>query len=240
MKEFQAVSVNSCEYWNNFRLPCELLSTPAVADKIKPVRPSKAPFHLLIGLVLTLMLALPVRAQAGQAADLAAQATSRYTPDAIQALFLLGNLGSEARYYRAAMVPGLMSPVENLRHAAARALKNSGTGAGLAVLPMVQESSLFGRLNATLGFGAMGQEGVAPLIRLLREDPHRDVRRYAAITLSHMGNPAITATPDLTSALEDPDDLVRVSAKSALSLLSCSRPVLAPLAPPRGVGGNGG
>lgn len=184
-------------------------------------------------LLAALSCPLTGAAWAVTAGELASQATSRNPQQATEALYLLGNLGADARYYRASMVPGLMSSQPALRQAAARALKNSGPGAGLAVLPMVRDSASFGRLNATLGFAAMGAEGVPPLRTLLREDPNADVRKFAALSLSKMGDPAIAATPDLQAALEDPISNVRVAAQSALSLLSCARPLLPSLSPPR-------
>lgn len=171
----------------------------------------------------------PVRA--ASPADLSAQSTHPYPLKAAEALFALGNLGPQAIPYRRAMVSGLMRPSPIVRQAAARALKLSGAGAGMAVYPEVVRSSSFARRNAVHGFGLMGLEGVGPLRRLVTEDLDPSVRREAATVLGKMGDPALSAITDLTLATEDPDSEVRVSAKGALDILACGKPLMPALSP---------
>ncbi len=193
---------------------------------------SRTLHRIALGAVAAVALTLG-QARAETAADWAAQAGDHYPPKALEALYELGNMGVSARDYRGAMALGLMRYNAEVRNAAARALRRTGSGAGEAVYPLVAEASVYARKNAVLGFQAMGGEGVAPLRLLLVRDPDPDIRLWAALTLSKMGDPAIAAVPDLRGALEDPVDRVRVAAKSALSLLSCAKPLMPTLSEPR-------
>lgn len=68
-------------------------------------------------------------------------------------------------------------------------------------------------------FGPDAAEAVPKLIELLRTDIYPDVRKYAAFSLSKIGEAAYPAIPALREALSDAEAIVRIEAAYALFIL---------------------
>jgi HEAT repeat protein len=99
---------------------------------------------------------------------------------------------------------------------AAAALGGMAAPASTAlVAPLLQDESPIVRRWAVAALAdIVDGEAAAPLSRLLREDPDPGVRIEAAFRLGKIGD--VTAREALTKALQDPDEHVRLLAKSGL------------------------
>jgi HEAT repeat protein len=128
-----------------------------------------------------------------------------------------------------AAVPALIDALkdEYARWQAARALRNIGSKAVLALVEALKDKDKGVRKAAAFALGLIGQEAkpaVSALIEALK-DENDSVRSYAAEALGRIGSEAKTAVLALVEALKDENKNVRVRSVEALGIIGADSKV---------------
>ena len=141
-------------------------------------------------------------------------------PAPYEAAVALGRLGAKPEVVAPALIEAFHQPDADVRRAAARSLGQLGRTAlrALRDKKALDDPDEDARSTVVEAMGWMGPDGVKPLVNALG-DKSPAVRRAAARALGQLGAAARSAEPSLVEVVNDPNELVRKAAATALQLI---------------------